>query len=190
AGTMTVTVREIHKHESNNYPWQTKNVNFDLIKKAPPMLKIVPTKFHNSARSFVIGGKSDYKTIAIGQSVNSMIENAYGIGDSRIVFLTAVPSEQYDYVLTLPSGARKSFQQEIERKFGIVCKREMIDTNALLLVVDHLGAPGLKPGGSKNGSGPFGAGEISFNNDDCNYLAANLESRLGIPVIDQTGLTN
>src|SRR6185437_8623537 len=49
---------------------------------------------------------------------------------------------------------------------------------------------GLKPGGSKNGSGPFGAGEISFNNDDCNYLAANLESRLGIPVIDQTGLTN
>src|SRR5262245_21971627 len=47
AGTATVSVKQIIEHRT--YPWQVRNLSSDLLNRVPPQVRIVPSKFPQSA---------------------------------------------------------------------------------------------------------------------------------------------
>ncbi len=195
AGTTTVTVKEIHDYKNDHYPWQvdTWRSTRDLD-KAPPLVKIVPTKFPNRGYGM---RAMDGKTWSLDSDLAGIIGDAYGdnsgqgVQRDRMIFLTALPQERYDYIASLPSGQREALQQLIKRKFGIAARFETVQTNVLFLRVKQPNSPGLKAG--QAGQGSFGElrGELLADNQEgMSSLAYWLEGEGGIPVVDQTGLTN
>jgi RNA polymerase sigma factor (sigma-70 family) len=66
AGTATVTVKEIE--DQTGYRWQVQNPSSQILAKAPPLLKILPTKFNDPPSStFGIGtGGNDEKRLGSG----------------------------------------------------------------------------------------------------------------------------
>ncbi len=191
AGTATVTVKEIQKHEDENFQWQAlENLSLIWLEKAPPLLKIVPSKFPNDASGIGIGNSNGWKAVRLGQTVKHMVEDAYGFHDSRTIFTMPLPEDKYDYIVTVPSKARQSLQNEIKKQVGITGQFELLETNVLFLTVKNPNANGLKP----NTSGKIfewnDPGLLSGTNKTLSRLAEMLEGLFGIPVVDQTGLSN
>ena len=116
-----------------------------------------------------------------------MLEAAYAT-QARMVFSTELPQDRYDFIANLPNGTAQALQMEIKRKFGLIGRREMIETNVLVLTVKHSNAPGLKPNrtGGHNNNPQFG--EYSCVNQPISRLAYFLELYLGVPIIDRTDL--
>jgi len=194
AGTTTVTVKEIQKHEAENVHWQAKaNLNSAWLEKAPPLLKVVPTKFPNGAGEV---GTSDangnWKAIGLGYTVEDLLECAYQGRGSRTVFRVQMPDEKYDFIVTAPSEGRQWLQTEIKKQFGVAGRFETIETNVLFLTVKTPNAAGLRAVTSKAGNQyeENGPGRLSGTNQTLSGLASMLEGRFRIPIIDQTGLAN
>jgi len=195
AGTTTVTVKEIHDYKNDHYPWQVDTWRSTReLDKAPPLVKIVPTKFPNGGYGM---SAMDGKTWSLDSDLAGIIGDAYGDNSGRggqrgrMIFLTTLPQERYDYIASLPSGQREALQQLIKGKFGIVARFETVQTNVLFLRVKQPNSPGLKAG--QAGQGSFGQlrGELlASNQKGMSGLADWLEGESGIPVVDQTGLTN
>ena len=80
-------------------------------------------------------------------------------------------------------------QQEVERKFGVVAKREMRETEVFLLQVKSPNAPGLKRNTGRGGRDAGGRGHIENVNEPLSRFADTIELYLAIPVLDRTGLT-
>ena len=150
-GTTTVVVKEIQKHKtasqlsivsqpSGNFQWQVESYGSELLNQAPPLVEIVPTKFPNA------GGyiNADGKTMGIGNLFIYIVEDAYGARDARTIVSTPLPPGKFDFISSLSSGAMESLQQKLKSKFNVVAKREMIETNVLLLSVKNSNTAGLK----------------------------------------------
>jgi len=209
AGTTTVAVREIKEHQG--YQWRVQADDLSVVlRKAPPMVRILPTKFSKPPKEFQSGvempidvnGGINIKRIGFDTSVAGMIFDAYDFnyGATRAI-LPQLPQERYDFVVSLPKGSSEGLAQEIKRKFGFVARRETIETNVLFLVVTRPNAQGLKPsteGSNRSGrSGAHGGGGIgygdgfySFHNVTLSDFAGYCEGEWQIPVIDPTGVTN
>lgn len=82
-------------------------------------------------------------------------------------------------------------KQELKKKLGLVGRREMRDTDVLLLQVRNLNALRQKrsPGqpGSLSGSNDGGLGKLKCENQRLSTIAGVLEQMLNLPVEDQTG---
>ena len=187
AGTTTITIKEVQKNEDDNYPWQTNSLSSELLEKAPPIVKIVPTKFPNSGAWVRLG---DGRILGIGQNVDGLVEAATDMKPSRTVFLTKLPKEKYDFIASLSSGSEQALQNELEKKFHIAGKLEMLETNVLLLSIKNPVAGGLKVSTSSTSYSGDNPGHLSFTNQPISSLAEMLENRFRIPVIDQTGVAN
>jgi uncharacterized protein (TIGR03435 family) len=188
-----IAFRKISEHRYTNFHWQTNaNLNSELLQKIPPLLKIVPTKFPNGGGGVSIDGpKSDeFKAIGLGYTIENLVETAHGIPSSRITFSTSLPKEKYDFIVTLPSGTRKSLQQEIQRQFGIIGKTEAIETNVLLLEIKNSNADGLRPADNSLSYTGDNPGKLCCTNQSLSVLANMLESRFRTRILDNTGSTN
>ena len=183
AGTTTVTIEEIQQHRT--YSWEVPNPGYKMLEQVPPQITIVPAKFPEPAGAWVA---QNGNAIGIGARVNDMLELAYTT-DARMVFPTKLPQERYDFIANLPQGSEQAMQTEIRKKFGLVGRREMIETNVLVLTMKYPNAQGLKPnrGGRMDRNPQFG--EYSCINQPISGLTYFLELYLGTPVVDQTGLT-
>jgi len=183
AGTTTFTVKEIHNHRM--YSWEVPNPNIRLLEQAPPQVTILPAKFLKSGG----GGwaANNGRVLGISAGIIDMLEAAYAT-QARMVFSTELPQDRYDFIANLPNGTAQALQAEIKKRFGLVGRREMIETNVLVLTVRHSNAPGLKPNrtGGHNNNPQFG--EYSCVNQPISALIYFLELYLGTPVIDRTGL--
>jgi len=198
AGTTTVTVKEIEEHQG--YQWQVaaNDIN-EVLYHAPPMVKILPTRFSThpkffsggATENFDVGNTINTKRLGLDASVESMIFGAYDFdsGSARAI-LPQLPQERYDFIVSLPRDSSATLAQEIKRKFGFVARRETIETNALLLVVGNPNAQGLKPSTSSQASGYFEFGRYRFYKESLSQFATYCEGQCNIPVIDETGLTN
>jgi len=191
AGTTTVAVKEIQEHLT--YPWRVQDPDRNLLGQLPPSFKILPTKFPISTTRGSSDGRN-VKRIGIGVSVETMVYDAYDFwGPNRTVCLTPWPTGKYDFIDTLPK-ANEALKQAIKKKFGIVARRETIETNVLFLAIKNPNAPGLKPSVATSNSmdehiAPhFGECAVVFG--DISGLAGFCEGQLGIPVLDRTGDTN
>ena len=194
AGTATVTVKEIEQH--TGYRWQVQNPSSQILAKAPPLLKILPTKFSDPPSSaFGIGtGGNDVKRLGIGVSAETIVYDAYNFwGPPRTILLTKWPQGKYDFIDSLPKGSTQALQKAIKDKFGIVARRQTLETNALALMVKLPNAPGLKRSTENSNSRDEYRGEFhgsdSFKRAPLSDLATAIESTLAIPVVDRTGLS-
>ena len=197
-GTTTLTVKEIHKYKNAN--WQ---VEFFDLKKAPPLVRIVPTKFLKGGLSgeAVLARTVDDKMWGLNVDLASIVANAYGdseqavsdraVNRRRMLLVTALPQGGFDFIASLPSGQSSALQQLIMKQFGIAARSESVETNVLFLKVKFAGAPGLELGHSGLTQFVVRQPVLSVSNQaGMSRLAHWLERKLEIPVVDQTGLTN
>ena len=180
AGTTIITVKEIQEHRT--YPWQTNGVGTDVLDRFPPQVRIVSSK----ASEFDMASRND-RQMALGASVKDIVAAAYNQGPARVVFSAAKPSGKFDFIANLPSGNREALQREIKRKFGLVGKLDVRDTEALLLKVKDsakLQSKLHKAGFTFNGRsvGP------TFPDEKLSVVAQILEYFFDKPIVDQTGM--
>ena len=185
AGTATVTVKEIQEHRT--HPWQVRNFDSRVLEQVPPQVMILPTIFPDSES----WGSANGKLLGSGASVQDILRTTYGMSSARTVLSVEPPPGKYDYIANLPRGSVEALQTELKRKFGVVGRREMRETDVLLLTVKYKNARGLKPSANhRNSSSSNEGSHYSFVNLPLSSLTDYLEYYLKIPVVDQTGLTN
>ena len=112
-----------------------------------------------------------------------------------MVLPTKLPAGSFDYLFTKriakSSDVKEELQNQIKKQFGLVCRKELRETDVLLLKLETTNAPQLKPteGGSE-GIG-WSSGKLSCTNLPISRLALYLEGTVNnLPVLDETGLTN
>lgn len=142
AGTATITVKEIAAHR--HLVWQDK---FDLtvLEKVPPQVTILPSLPTTLQSALHTAGTRNNKALALGQSVQDIIGRAYAIRPARIIPDVPLPDGKYDFIANLPQGAEaneEGLRQEIKKKFGLIGRREQIETNVLVLMVQSKDAAG------------------------------------------------
>ena len=182
AGTTTVVVKEVQSHQTQ--PWQGLNLDSRLMDKVPPQVKILPAKYPQFGGSLVNNGKM----MGLGATIKQIMDNAYGFDPVCTVVATQLPTGKYDYISNLPSGQQEALKNELKKQLGLTGRREMRDTNVLLLTVRYPNAPGLMPG-TGSGFAQSGAGHYAVGNQPISNMKWFLEEYLDTPVIDKTGLT-
>ncbi len=75
---------------------------------------------------------------------------ACSISRARMIFSVPVPEEKYGFITNVPKNQQEALQQEIKREFGFVAKRELIETNVLVLTVRNPDAAALKQSAAAN----------------------------------------
>jgi uncharacterized protein (TIGR03435 family) len=183
AGTATVTVKEIVAHRTP--AWQEK-FDLSLLDGLPPQVKILPSlpsTVHNRA------GERNGKVLAVGQSFMALLETAYQVVQSRLIVNAPIPEGKYDFIITYPrmNDNLKALQEEIKKTFGVTVRREMIETNVLILTVQSPNVPGLKPS-TGNFSNHVEPDSYSIHGATLFTLTADLENSLGTVIIDETKL--
>ncbi len=96
----------------------------------------------------------------------------------------------YDYLANLPQGSRAALQQEINNTFGVTVRREIIETNVLVLRVGKDGAHGLTPSAkdSKQVEKTSFDTLIWTNYPVADTLNIFFENFFQKPIVDETGL--
>jgi len=192
AGTTTIAVKEIQAHRTySSLPWQGKeDVIMDEQVSQPPQVRILPSKFHKPGWAIIHG-----KLIGTGVSAQNVVASTYGyITPARVVFSASLPTNRYDYIACLPYGPwanEKALQAEVKREFGVVGKIKTRDADVWLLKVKYPNAPGLKRNDKDHGNGLF-TKPYGFHgwHEGMSNLAYAIEDKAGVPVFDQTSLTD
>lgn len=188
-GATTVTVKEIEQHiVYRDSEWDTGSPNPRILEKGPHIVRIIPSKFPNRDTRFSdIGGNL---WLGLDTSARQLVLVAYNEMNTRTICRTALPLGKFDFISNLPFGSERALQNEVNRKFGIVCSHQTVETNVLFLKVKTINAGGLRPAINehKKMSSQVRPGEWSMVNIGSGEIAHILEDPMGIPVIDQTGL--
>jgi uncharacterized protein (TIGR03435 family) len=191
AGITTVTITEIRIHQM--YSWRAKGItSADTAKfdQLPSQVWIAPAK--NKRLGNQLWNKNDAgKLIGVNTPFSWLLRNAYGKTQVWMVLPGDPTDEQgYDYMATLPQGSSEALQQQIDKTFGVVVKRELRETNALILKVGNAGAHGIRPPTANPSSGLRASGDaLTWFAQPLSTLDRFLEGFFKTPVLDQTGLT-
>jgi uncharacterized protein (TIGR03435 family) len=208
AGTTTITVKEIQEHRT--YWWEEvpdiTPVNLgEILASKPPQVIIKPAKFSKSGGGSEEVDSNDWISVGISATADGIVRTAYGSDRLRTVFLAKVPEGRFDFIANLPHGSSKALQVAIKRKFGLVGKREIRETDVLLLKLAAPDTGGFKPANSLRRSLNVTAPDthnFSKSLKDGSFFAcfdrtleesglrSSLETAFQLPIIDQTGLTN
>jgi uncharacterized protein (TIGR03435 family) len=185
AGTTTVTVKEIQRH--NDSLWNTGKITTEILRTGPNIVRIIPSKFPQESGVASLG---EGRFLGVGDRADQLVMLAYGSRSSRTIFQTALPPGQFDFIANLLSGSEAAFRRAVGKQFGIVGRRQTVETNVLFLIIKSRNAPGLRPSTTRNGSSSANSdGHLKLVNIQMAAVANSLESQFGIPIIDQTGLT-
>ena len=194
AGTATVTVKEIQRQELQGHEdsqWDTGQLNSVRLQSAPHIVRIIPTKF--PAQRGWIG--VDGNKIGFGSTAQDIVRSAYGgakygASATRVIFFAPVSNEKFDFIANLPTGSDEALQREAKKKFGVAGRFETFETNVLFLKLVTRDAPGLKPASKQNTSSSRDSGnQFEMTDTTVDSVANYLEGQLGIPVVEQTGLS-
>jgi len=184
-GLTTITVKQIQEHRT--YPWEVPHWRPEIMNQVPPQVKIVPAKFPRGGMGVING-----KMMGIGQPLSNIFPHAFGISWSRTICQVPLPAGNYDFIANLSQGSAETLQRAIEKKFGLVAKRETRDTEILLLTVRNPGAPSLTRA-NQSPSQPSqlseDSGKFSCRAYPLSVLAGFLESYFRTPVVNGTGFT-
>jgi uncharacterized protein (TIGR03435 family) len=160
-----------------------------VLEKIPAGVFIFrPTRFANGGGGVWVGSRMSVKNY----SVSDLIDNAYGFGYTRTVFVADMPPDRYDVMATVPGGSDELLKNELKKRYGLTAHSEMRGADVLLLKVQNPNPPGLKPhrGDDGNSSSWMGGdGKITIQNQKLSGFIGTIDSRVGVPVLDETGLT-
>ena len=197
AGTTTVAVKEIQERQNNG--WQLGRLDPRHLNGPPFRTVILHTKSAERSPQIGPGGESDMadgRGYGIDASVEDMLRWVFHpkgysrLNPARVVLASELSTNRYDYFSNLPHGSQKALAEQIKRKFGVVAGFETIETNVLFLQVKYPNATSLNRSVSEMGPSSIGNGFMRVVSMNMNEVADALEAYLGIPVINQTALTN
>jgi uncharacterized protein (TIGR03435 family) len=185
--------KNCHKKNVRFWPerafiWETSPVTFEALYKTKPQVEILPTKFPNSQGGSV---GADDRVLGINMPFQSLIQQAYGVNEYRIIVSIDLPQTNFDYVANLRSGSGKALQQEIRKQFGIIGRFEPHLKESLVLRAKKTNALKLtrrKSYQEKAGMW-FESNQFHWGGQTSIMLANWLERYFKIPVVDQIGLT-
>jgi uncharacterized protein (TIGR03435 family) len=196
AGTMTVVIKKFKSSNgASGIDAYISDNNLEDYEKAPPLLVIQPThfpKYQGITGRFV---PSDGKFVGRDRTLRDIIATAYDFHTPRIIFPDQIPTNHYDFLVTLPDHPREQFQSEITKFLGYTAQAKTRVEDVLVLKVADSGVGKLKPGRVAQNRridpmhGPDrNAPEFDYPNNSISALAEELEYQFRIPVIDQTSL--
>ena len=183
-GAATLTINEFTIHRTP--AWQA---HWDMmaLDGLPPQVTIRPALTSRPGTHF--WGSRNGNILAFGHSVMDLAMVAYANNYGQLIFAAPVPPGKYDYISNIPGSQKEGLQRELKRQFGLVGRRETIETNILVLTIHTPNAPGLKR--SKDwGTYSEGPNHFSSHGQDIMALVDFLRRDLGVLVIDRTGLSS
>src|SRR6185312_3318287 len=139
----------------------------------------------NYWQQFTNNGKPATYISGRGVTLKEMIGAAYESSVSRIIFPSDMPTNQFDYLVTVAEKTHEELQAAIKSKFGYMAHRQKMDMDVLALKVETPNSPNLIT--STNNNRNYIGGKLTHFN--VNVLVWPLENRLQQPVMDETGLT-
>ena len=167
--------------------WQ-KHYDISVVDKMPPQARIFPILRSRSAN--INGwGEQNGKMLGLGVDVGDIMQAAYGVSAGRLIYSTPVPIGRFDFISNLQKGQMEALQKVAKEKFGLVGRRQVVETNVLVLTVRYRNA-GLKPSSTTQGSASRSDDSIACRNRPISLLAYFLENCLKTPVVDRTDLTS
>lgn len=165
--------------------WQD-HLDMTVLDRLPPQVTIRPALASRPGRHFW-EASTNGNILAFGHCVADMAMVAYPGNYAQLIFAAPVPPETYDYISNIPGAQKEGLQRELKKRFGLVGRRETIETNVLVLTVRTPNAPGLKRGNSGISYSEM-PDQFSSHGQDIKGLVDFLRRELGVLVIDQTGL--
>jgi uncharacterized protein (TIGR03435 family) len=146
-------------------------------------------------------GSAKQRRTWLNMDAATVVRAAYGqiYPDSRVDLKATLPKQKLDVAIWAPPGDSQAYRRLVEAgiggAFGLAAHTEEREVDVLLLGAEGAAATKLVPsastGGSMNSTKKEQDRVIStFINGKLSGLAGLLEFHLGVPVIDQTGLTD
>jgi uncharacterized protein (TIGR03435 family) len=186
--TTLVVDKVVYKNSWADNPkyWETDS---RVLGKVPAGVFIFrPTRFTNGGGGVWAGDRM----VAKNYSVGDLVDNTYGFSQVRTVFPPDMPREHFDVMSTMTGGSTTLVKNKLQKRFRLTAHPETRDTDVQLLKVQNPNPPGLKPhvGNDRNSSSMGGKGIIKIQNQQLSrFVGGTIESRAGVPVLDETGLT-
>jgi uncharacterized protein (TIGR03435 family) len=185
AGTTMISIKEFTAHRDEM--WRNR-WDVTMVDKVPPQVKILPALRSRSARTEIAVVAQGGKLIGLGNDFQDLLIMAYHFSKSQMIVSTAVPEGRYDFISNLSKNQDEALQREIQKQFGVIVRREMIETNVLNLTVRSSRAGGLRHSNARSRTTfSEGPGSLICHGQMIYTFVDYLTRNLGIPVIDQTG---
>jgi len=179
-------------NSKKTYPWQKPRFEPGVLQEAPTQVVLIPSEYTAPSGGWASSHSNRNSIGAMGIRMNAIfvIQSAYSWNDqNRIVGADPLPPGQFDFLAHLPGGSLEPLQAEIKKQWGLVADRELFQTNALLLTLDHTNAPGLHAVTGSESRPQAKAGEQIVRAPFGDFFVQYLENMLRRPVINQTGLS-
>lgn len=152
------------------------------LDQVPPQVRILPSKYSKFGECPRYG-----KTLGVGVRLKDVLATAYGVAPSHIVYADTTPAQTYDFIANLPDGNDVALQNEVRKKFGLVGRKEVRNTGALLLKVENAAVLQTHV---FNGNGDFALPRgLQYGDESLAAVAAGVELMFDQPVVDATGLS-
>jgi uncharacterized protein (TIGR03435 family) len=146
-----------------------------------------PTRFPKTGGLVWVGDRVSAKNCFVSEVVNV----AYGFSHARTILPPAMPRGNFDVMSTMPGGSATPLKDELQKRFHLTAHTETRPADVVVLKVQNPNPPGLKPHNSDDGNSSWVGGnrKTAIRNQPISGLLYDIESRIGRPVIDETGLT-
>lgn len=190
AGTATVVVQEISKHQEeatwNEVTRLAKLGDGGGILSLPATALLRKTKFFPQADDLFTEGMKG-RLLGLAVPTAGIFGHAYDINRIRIVNPELLPGGRYDFLVTERTNQSEALQAAATKYFGIIGKKVTRDTDVLLMQIIQTNAPGLKPATGTGRRRPvMDNGHLQYFNLPLSYLSYRIERMIKIPVILDT----
>jgi uncharacterized protein (TIGR03435 family) len=169
-------------------------LNAQKLRQVPGGLAIVrPTHFPKSLHIGIIGVNVKGARWLLGRNVSlqQLMATAYDYNTARVELPPEAPTNNFDFLVTMPAKPDEYLQEAVRKKFGYVAQPETLEADVLALKVVDETLPGLKVSDdSEKQNVVFRNRAIDFTHMRLTILSGALEQMLGTPVVDKLGLTN
>jgi uncharacterized protein (TIGR03435 family) len=118
------------------------------------------------------------------------------VREGRLRLPPDLPEVDYDFSIKVPSGNRQDIEQlfgsALRRTFDLTARRVSEERDVLVLSVVNTNAPGLElyDPSIHGGVNSWGGGQLKASAENMDWLSYRFDNLLGVPVVDETSLTN
>ncbi|HEY3761069.1 MAG TPA: TIGR03435 family protein [Verrucomicrobiae bacterium] len=216
-GATTITVKKFTPFSAEDV---FTHPDDDHLAKAPPVVILRPARYptagsklnHMHGPPFSVASE---RFVELSQPLDWVISVAYDIGPERMILLPNFPVGRFDFLSAVLNDPKGALREEIKKQFGLIAHTEVQPRNVFVLKVINPNAPSLKinASGSTDHGIDVADGKLTLVDFAMSGLEKAFEEKgsrtvvvktnlddsvvnvlggyyLGVPVIDETGLTN
>ena len=130
--------------------------------------------------------------IAKGADLKAILSSLLGTTVTRIYLPTALEEKRYEMEVTLPGDKTEAYKplavQAIQTALGVRVRRVTREVDGYVLTASKELTGSLQPSTAKTFHVTGAKGVMAASEADINQLSAAIESVLGLPVVNETGL--